>query len=622
MNIFNKVPFAVKKGLVALLRSLVYCLLILRLALVKIRHIIFVKSKRVFIAILKGKDCLPQKTSKKSWFVWELSNSIISNRLNVVIFGFSLIFLVLAVRLLAIASSEYINFSKAISRKTIHRLDITDRNNNLLAVSLPGASLYANPRRIIDPEDSLKKLLTIIPDLNQKKVLSDLKSDKRFVWVKRDITPLEHEKIYNLGMPGFGFEREQKRIYTYGNLLSHVIGYVGRDMNGLAGVEQFYERFLTGQQEIEDRSDLGDTLQLSIDVRVQNILSEEIDHAMKKFNAKGAAGIIVDPNNGEILALVSKPDFDPHNPGNSKPNQLFNVATQGVYEMGSGMKGLTIAIGIDTGVTAVTDAYDLSYMKVGGFQVKDTHPLKGWHSVPHIFLKSSNIGVSQIILEIGKKNFREYLKKLRLLEPLQLEILERARPLFPNYSRWNDLSLVTMSYGYSISESPAHFVQAMIPVVNGGVMYPLTLVKRNSQKPIVGETIFQENTSKEMRKLMRLVVSDGTGSKAEVPGYYVGGKTGTAYVAHAGKYDKNKRISSFLGIMPASNPKFMVYIVYNEPVGTKETFGFAGGGWTAAPTVGAVLKRLVGLYGIQKLDKDSEEIQELTNIEYKIKDET
>lgn len=558
----------------------------------------------------------------KSLFEWELSSNITRARVNFILLGFLLIFITLIIRLIIIAGSDYISTKNILQTKLIHRLDIIDRNNNLLAVNLPGSSLYASPRKVIDPEDAVNKLLSVIQGLDKNKVLADLKSNKKFIWIKRDITPIEHEKIYNLGMPGFSFEREQKRIYTYGNLLSHVIGYVGRDMNGLAGVEKYYDKFLTLQREIDDRSILGESLQLSIDVRVQNILSEEIDNAIKKFNPKGAAGIIADPNTGEILALVSKPDFDPHNPGIAKPENLFNMSTQGVYEIGSSMKGLTVAIGLDTNTTTVNDVYDLSYMKVNGFQVKDTYPMKGWHSVPHIFLKSSNIGVSQIMLEIGKNNLLDYLRKLKLLEPLKIELAERARPLFPNFARWNDLSLTTMSYGYGISISPAHFVQAMIPLVNGGILYPLTLIKRDNKKPLIGERVFQESTSSEMRKLMRLVVTEGTGRKAEVEDYYVGGKSGTAYVAHAGRYDTNKRIASFFGIMPATNPKYIIYIVYNNPIGIKESFGFAGGGWTAAPTVGAVFKRLAALYGIQKIDKDSDEVIELNNIEYKIKHET
>lgn len=619
----NRLVFKGKSSTITFLKFLIYYLLYSRIILLKMVHILFVRRGENSSTVRNSKSPLVEKISLRSLFNWDLSNAVARTRIFFVIVGFSSIFLIISIRLLIVASSDYVNFQNTMSRKSIHRVDITDRNNNLLAVNLPGASLYANPRKIIDPDESLKKLLLVMPDLDAKKILADLKSNKSFVWIKRDVTPLEHEKIYNIGMPGFGFEREQKRIYTYGNLLSHVIGYVSRDMNGLAGIEQYFEKFITGQKEREDRTNMGNVLQLSIDVRVQNILSEEMEIVMKKFKAKGAAGIIVDPNNGEILALVSKPDFDPHNPGAAKPEQLFNMVSQGVYEMGSGMKALTVAAGLDTGSTSINDAYDLTYMKVQGKQVKDhPRPLKGWHSVPYIFLKSSNVGLAQIILETGKQNILEYLRRLKLLEPLQIEMLERARPLFPNFSRWTDLSLITMSYGYGISVSPAHFIQAMMPIVNGGIIYPLTLVKRDPKEKLVGQRVFQENTSFTMRQLMRLVVTEGTGSKAEVKGYYVGGKTGTAEIAQAGGYDKNRRMSSFFGIVPATNPKYMIYIVYNEPVGIKESFGFAGGGWTAAPTVGAVFKRLVALYGMTKIDEDSQEVQELNNIEYKIRDET
>ena len=601
-NLINKInQYIFKGGISASLRRIIYCILNFRIIIFKVLN----------------------RISFKALFHWDLSHSISRGRILVVILAFSLVFIIITIRLLIVSSSNYINYQKTMNRKIIHRIDIIDRNNNLLAVNLLGASLFANPKKLIDKNESLKKLLLVIPDLNEKKILADLKSDKNFVWIKRDVTPLEHEKIYNLGLPGFGFEREQKRIYTYGNLLAHVIGYVGRDMNGLAGIEQYYEKFITGQNEKEDRSRMGDVLQLSIDVRIQNILSEELEISMKKFKAKGAAGIIVDPNNGEILALVSKPDFDPHNPGVASADQLFNMVTQGVYEMGSGMKALTIATGLDTNSTSIKDAYDLTYLRVQGFQVKDhPRPLKGWHSVPHIFLKSSNVGLSQIILETGKQNIIEYLRRLKLLTPIEMEVPERARPLFPNFSRWTDLSLITMSYGYGISVSPAHFIQAMMPIVNGGVIYPLTLIKRDPKEKLQGERVFQESTSRSMRKLMRLVVAEGTGSKAEVPGYYVGGKTGTAEIVHAGRYDKNRRRSSFFGIVPATNPKYIIYIVFNEPVGIKESFGFAGGGWVAAPTVGAIIKRIVALCGITKLDENSKEVQELNNIEYKIRDET
>lgn len=545
-------------------------------------------------------------------FFWDNSKSGIKARMVLVLIGFSVLFLFLAVKLLIVSvgnSSENVNF---FSKRDAYRRDIVDRYGNLLAVNLPIASLYAKPKKIHDSNLLADKLLQVFPDLQKAKLLESLNSQKNFVWIKRDITPKQQEEIYNLGIPGLEFEREQKRIYTYGNLLSHVIGYVGRDMEGLAGIEKYFDELLSAQNKAGAKD-----LQLSIDVRLQNIVSEELDKTIKKFKAKGGAGIVVDPNNGEILAMVSKPDFDPHYP-TSSPEQLFNMVTLGAYEMGSGMKALTIAIGLDADVISPYDAYDLTYMKVGKFKVKDFHPVKGWHSIGQIFLHSSNIGVSQIMLEIGKERLREYLKKLKLLEKLEIEVPERARPLFPPYSRWNDLALVTMSYGYAISESPAHFMQAIMPLVNGGIMYPLTLLKRSEKQNMVGERVFKDTTSKYMRQLMRLVVVEGTGKKAEVPGYYVGGKTGTAEKAINGKYNKDKRMSSFFGIMPASNPKYAVYVIIDEPQGIKESYGFAGGGWTAAPTVGAIFERMAVLYGMNKIDADSQEIKQLMDIDYVI----
>ncbi len=614
-----------RKKMLKLVRYLIFWILVFRIFLLKIKHYSVKKVKRnskkltLSPKILKDRVKLNQNIFKQV-FIWDLSENTIKIRLVLVIVGFLLVFGVLSIKLIFVASVDLITTNKFLGRDDMFRRDIVDRYGNLLAVNLPIASLYAKPKKIVDSEILAQKLVRVFPELEKRKILELLNIDKNFVWIKRDISPKQQEDIYNLGIPGLEFEREQKRIYTYGNLLSHVVGYVGRDMEGLAGIEKFFDKMLTTQD--EDNYSGNSNLQLSIDVRVQNILAEEIDKTLKKFHAKGAAGIVVDPNNGEIIAMVSKPDFDPHYPGNALGDQLFNMVTQGVYEMGSGMKALTLAIGLDTGIVNMNDAYDLSYMKVGKFKVKDYHPVKGWHSIGQIFLHSSNIGVSQIMLEIGKNNLRNYLKKLKLLEKIEIELPERARPLFPPYSRWSDLSLVTMSYGYAISESPAHFIQAMMPLVNGGFMYPLTLLKRKENITIVGEKIFKETTSKYMRQLMRLVVKEGTGKKAEVNGYYVGGKTGTAEKVIGGKYYKDKRISSFFGIMPATNPKYIIYIIFDEPQGIKETYNFAGGGWTAAPTVGAVLERIAVLYGMNKLDETDSDVQELTDIDYIIDGKT
>jgi cell division protein FtsI (penicillin-binding protein 3) len=560
-------------------------------------------------------------SNHNSLFAWGASDTGIKIRILVVLFGFVACFVLISCKLLIISNNNSRSSKTALSKGENFRKEILDRNGTLLAVNLPSSSLFANPAKVIDAEKSIEKLSKVLGNLDKSKLLSELKSNKSFVWIKRDLTPKEQADVFNLGLPGFDFEREQKRIYTFGNLFSHIIGYVGRDFNGLAGIEKQFDEFLTNRDPITKKEDKNKPLVLSIDVRLQTILNEEIERIMREFRAKGAVGIIADPNNGEVLAMISKPDFDPHHPNNAKPEELFNMASLGVIETGSVFKALTIAVGFDTNIVRLNDAYDTSYMKIGKFQLKDYHPMKGWHSVAEIFMHSSNIGVAQIILEVGKVEFKRYLKNLGLLDQLQIELPERGRPLFPSDSRWNDLSMATMSYGYALSISPLHFVQATIPVVNGGKMYPLTLLKKEPQSFIEGTRVFSEETSKNMKKLLRGVVQNGNSKKAEVKGYLVGGKTGTAEILLNGRYIKNARRSSFLGIMPANDPKYIIYIWFDEPKGNKESFGFATAGWTAAPAVGRVFERMVTLYGMEPVDELSPEVQDIINIQYKIEDE-
>ncbi|MFP3012688.1 MAG: peptidoglycan D,D-transpeptidase FtsI family protein [Rickettsia sp.] len=552
------------------------------------------------------------KPAIKSLIIWNVCSKNTKIRLLMVICGFSFLFCTLSYRLIIVATNVYDKNINSFKKNHQFRKEIVDRNGNLLAVNLPSASLFANPQIVLDPETSVKKLAEILPDINKAKLLAELKSNKSFIWVKRDLLPSQQEKITSLGLLGFEFEEEQKRIYTFSNLLSHVVGYVGRDSVGLSGLELAYDKYLTNSDyELNEPKNRKEPLQLSIDIRLQSILSEEIDKTLKQFKAIGAVGIIADPNNGEILALVNKPDFDPHHPSLAKPEELFNIASLGIYEMGSVFKALTMAVGFDTGAINMNDAYDISYMKVGGFQLKDYTPRQGWHSVPEIFLYSSNIGTSQIMLEIGKSNFKKYLKKLGLLDQLQIELPERGTPLFPSEKRWNELTSVTMSYGYGISISPLHFVRAMLPVVNGGTLYDLTLLKRKDEK-VIGTKVFSENTSTQMKKLFRSVVREGNGKRAEVKGYLIGGKTGTAEKLSQGaggkkKYLKNSRASSFLGVLPASNPQYVIFIRFDEPKPTKESFGFATASWTAAPTAGRVFERMISLYGLEPIEQSEEE---------------
>jgi cell division protein FtsI (penicillin-binding protein 3) len=549
---------------------------------------------------------------------WSHCSTSRTFRLIIVICCFSACFITICGRLVYLASTLHSDKHRYI---TSHqpRKEIVDCNDNILAVNIPISSLFANPQHMVNPVQDLEKLKTVLPNIDSRKLLNELTTNKTFHWVKHDITPKEEQKINDLGIAGLYFEKEVKRIYTYGNLLSHTIGYVSRDNEGLAGIEQSYNDFLS--QNNSPNADIAKPLKLTIDIRVQTIVAEEVDKAMQQFNAVGGVGVVANVNTGEIIALVSKPDFDPHNVSKATTEQLFNRASLGVYDIGSVGKSLTFAIGLDTKTITLHDAYNLSKLRVANFNLKDLHPVQGWHSVGEAFLHSSNICTAQIALEVGRTKFQSYLKKLGLMDQLQIEIPERGTPLYPKNPHWSDLSLVTMSYGY-LPMSALHFMHAMLPTINGGYLYPLTLVKKDNEENVVGKRVLSESTSDAMRKLMRLVVTNGTGKKAEVAGYLVGGKTGTAELLDGKHYVKNKRRSAFFGIVPAIDPEYAVYVMLDQPKGTKETFGFAGGGWTATPTVGAIISRMVALYGMQPYDVDDPEIREKLHMDYQINADT
>jgi len=547
---------------------------------------------------------------------WSSSSKDRAGRLRfaafVFAFGYGLIVFQLCSISINTSSSER-NFASQINKT---RNDIIDRNGQILATNLPVSSLFANPKKIINSKVTVEKLATVIPNLDTKKLQIELDKDKTFVWIEREITPELQDKITALGLPGLFFEKEVKRIYPQGKVTSHVLGYVDRDNNGIAGIEKYFDKTL-------NQGNSSEPVQLSIDYRIQNIVSEELDKVIEKFSALGGAGIVADVTTGEILALVSKPDFDPHKPSIANADQLFNKASLGAYEMGSGLKAFTFAMGFDTETIQMNDVYNIQDFHLGKFRIKDMHRHDGYNTVPQMFMNSSNIGAGFIALEVGKKRFKEYMNRFDFTRQLPIEIPERAMPLVPPDSRWSDLGLITMSYGYGFSMSPLHYIQGIIPVLNGGHKYPVTLLKREGT-PVVGEKILSEETSMKMIKLLRLTVEKGTGKKAAVKGYLVAGKTGTAEKLDSkkGVYLKNHRFSSFIATAPAINPKFVVYIFLDDPRGIKETFGFATAGWTAAPVAGNIISKIGSLYGIDPIDEDDEHVKAMMHVDYEIESDT
>lgn len=474
---------------------------------------------------------------------------------------------------------------------TFQRGNIVDRNGELLATSLMTASVFANPREIKDKEEVATRLTKALGG-DRKVWISRLKSDRSFVWMKRNLTPREQQAVNSLGIPGLYFLPEERRVYPYGNLVSHALGYVGVDNKGLAGIEKQFDARL--RDPVRNREDFA----LSIDVRLQGILRDEMKKAVDEFRAIGATGIIMDAKTGELLSMVSLPDFNPHRPTRSDEATRFNRASLGNYEMGSTFKTFTMAMGLEHGVVTMKGGYDATNpFKVASFTIADSHPKKRWLSVPEIYAYSSNIGTAKMALDVGGKKQKEFLTKLGFFEPVEIELPEKGAPLAP--SQWRDINTVTISYGHGISVSPLHLVRAIAGVAGGGIMPRLTILKDGNKNKPAGERVISEETSRNVRRLMRLVVGYGTGSHADVPGYHVGGKTGTAEKVQAGgRYNEDAKLASFIAAFPVDDPKYVVLVMVDEPKGTKATYGYATGGWVSAPVAGRVISRMGTLLGM------------------------
>ncbi len=482
----------------------------------------------------------------------------------------------------------------------VSRADIVDRNGEILATNLEASSLFANPSELTDSTTLVDQLLVIMPELNRAKLQAKLTSERKFVWIKRKITPRQKWQVNALGNPALGFEREEERIYPHGRLAAHALGHVGIDGKGMGGVEHFLN------DRLNDSRKTGEPIRLSLDIRVQYALADELETAMRAHRAIGGAGLVMDVHTGELIAMVSLPDFDPNNVRGLSSDAAFNRVSQGVYELGSTFKTFTFAQALDTGIADFEDSYDATKpLRISRFTIHDDHPKARVLSVPEIFVYSSNIGTAQIALEIGGDNQRTFLNNLGMLEPANLEVTEVGAPLYP--ATWRKVSTMTISYGHGIAVSPVQLATGMSAMVNGGRLIPATLIHQSvtgRASNIGAKQVIKANTSRKIRQLLRLAVTKGTGGKANAKGYRVGGKTGTAEKAANGSYDRSALISSFLGVFPMDDPKYVVFALLDEPKGTKATYGFSSGGWTAAPVVNNVILRTAPLLGVPPRGED------------------
>lgn len=475
------------------------------------------------------------------------------------------------------------------SAKVGPRSDILDRNGEILATHLVTGSVYANPKVIINPEEAAAKLSGLLPELEYNNILKKLKSDSRgFVWIVRHISPKLQQAINHLGIPGIYLQRDERRVYPYGALVSHVLGYCGIDNNGLAGVEKYFDEQLTQKR---------DPLFLSIDMRVQHIVHDELGKSVVEFEAEGGSAMVMAIKTGEILAMVSLPDYDPNLPNQNQVSATFNRNTLGTYESGSIFKIFNTAIALETGTASLSSLYDATLpIKVGPFLIKDFKGKKRVMDVQEVFIHSSNIGSAKMALQFGARVQRDFLEKFGLLKAPTLELPEIGSPLVPKV--WRPVTTMTVAYGYGITASPLQSMVAVAGIVNDGWFRSATLLKADPAALPDPVRILSSKTSAKMRDLMRLVVTEGTARTANVPGYEVMGKTGSAHKQVGRGYAEKAKLTSFIGVFPKDNPQYIVLLFLDNPKPTKNTHGYATGGWNAAPTGGRIIARMAPLLGV------------------------
>lgn len=525
-------------------------------------------------------------------------------RLGLAIVAFAAIYSVIALRLVMFAEqSDGHGARRSVGQDAVAtaRPDILDRNGQILATDVKAPSLFAEPRKLIDVDEAEELLTAVLPDLDANEVRDRLSSKRGFVWLKREITPKQQQEIHRLGIPGVGFLTENKRVYPNGPVVSHEIGHVNIDNQGIAGIEKWLDG--QGLAALHMAGLATDRLQkpvnLALDLRVQFALRDELVAAREKFKAKAASGVVLNVNTGEIVALVSEPDYDPNNPREANDPTRINRLTTGVYEMGSSFKVFTVAMALDSGKATLSSTFDASHpLHYGRFAIHDYEPMHRALSVPEIFTYSSNIGAARMALAVGVQGHQAFLKKMGQLDRLRTELPESAEPIVPKH--WGELNTVTIAFGHGLSVAPLQAVMGIAATLNGGRLIPPTFLKRSeSEANALAKQVLKPETSRAMRYLMRLNAEKGTATKANVDGYYIGGKTGTAEKVVNGRYSKHKLLTDFMAVLPADKPKYLMMIMLDEPQATPETHGFATAGWNAAPTAAKVIARIAPLLDLE-----------------------
>jgi cell division protein FtsI (penicillin-binding protein 3) len=475
------------------------------------------------------------------------------------------------------------------------RADIIDRNDVELARTFEAFAVSVEPRKLAgNPAVLARRIAAILTDKTEGEIYAELASRSQFRYIARRVLPSEAKRINDLGEPAIFLRREAERLYPNFNLASHVIGYTDDKGRGAVALEKAFNDRLAND------ATRGVPLQLALDVRVQQALEHELRSVYLDQRAAGAAGIVMDVDTGEVVAMTSQPDFNPNAPGKSDDASRYNQATFATFELGSTFKAFTIASGIDSGIiTSMSQTYDATRpLVIAGKVIHDDHALNRWLTTPDIFTHSSNIGTARIASAVGRDRQRDMLEKLGFMRQVDFELGERSRPQFPPLNNWDELATMTIGYGHGMAVTPLHLAAGYAALVNGGVYHKPTLIKATPGQPIYGRRVFKESTSELMRALLRLVVTTGTGRKADAPGYRVGGKTGTAEKVVNGRYVRGANVSTFAAAFPMDAPRYVVVMMIDDPKGSKTSFGFKTAGMTIAPATSRLVGKIAPILGI------------------------
>lgn len=490
----------------------------------------------------------------------------------------------------------------AAAATTAIRPDIIDRNGEILATDIRTVSVFAEPRNIYDKDEAVELLTAVLPELNATELRAKLSTKKGFVWVKRELTPRQQAEVHRLGIPGIGFLPDHKRVYPNGMAAAHIIGATNLDNIGIAGIEKYIDsqgnKALNEFGLIAKQTDLK-PVQLSVDLRAQFAVRDELAKGIEHFKAKAGASMILDVTTGEVIALVSMPDFDPNNPVDALSDDKINRMNVGVYEMGSTFKAMTLAMALESGKFTVNSTFDTrgGVLNWGRQKIHEYHGTNRVITMPEVFTHSSNIGSAKMALGVGVPGHKAFLKKMGLLDRLRTELPESAAPIIP--PRWTEINTITIAFGHGLAVAPLQASAAVAAIANGGFLMTPTFLKTTPEDAMAkANRVLRPETSEAMRFIMRLNAVEGSAKKAAIPYYYVGGKTGTAEKVIGGRYVKNRLFTTFMAAAPMNNPKYLFVTIMDEPQGLPESGGYATAAWNSGVVTGRVIERVAPILGL------------------------